>query len=227
MDFYCTTAGYIGAGAPIRATLFVPDKTQPKKFEKILATVELKRAGKITHVKFKTSVKFPYSKIGFKINIIGTEERENIENGGWHSLTDHNCETSSSEMRIKKSNIIGNTITTIEDSDIGGSHSREVLSVSFDNIKNPKFVTQFSFEYEYENNYKHRSYYFFKGKNIPLNSRSEDPKNTKSFRVKGDVSNNLSEVLANGANLLYGKPQKYRFTYFNKKSDAYIGIYLY
>ncbi len=52
MDFYCTTAGYIGAGAPIRATLFVPDKTQTKKFEKILATVELKRAGKITHVKF-------------------------------------------------------------------------------------------------------------------------------------------------------------------------------
>ncbi len=60
MDFYCTAAGYIGAGAPVNATLFIPDKTEDNKFERIKASVKLKQADKVTHVKFKTIVDFPY-----------------------------------------------------------------------------------------------------------------------------------------------------------------------
>lgn len=37
MDFYCTAAGYIGAGAPSNATLFIPDETKEGKFEKVKA----------------------------------------------------------------------------------------------------------------------------------------------------------------------------------------------
>lgn len=60
MDFYCTAAGYIGAGAPVSATLFIPDKTENNKYEKIKASVKLKQAGKVTSVKFKTIIDFPY-----------------------------------------------------------------------------------------------------------------------------------------------------------------------
>jgi len=60
MDFYCTAAGYIGAGAPVNATLFIPDEVEDGKFEKIKAPVKLKPAGKVTHVIFNTIVDFPY-----------------------------------------------------------------------------------------------------------------------------------------------------------------------
>jgi len=74
MDFYCTTAGYIGAGAPVRATLFIPDKTEEGKFEKIKASVKLVQAGKVTHVKFKTIIDFPYGVWSMYIRPIGSVE---------------------------------------------------------------------------------------------------------------------------------------------------------
>ena len=71
MDFYCTAAGYIGAGAPVSATLFIPNKTEEGKFEKIKASVKLVQAGKVTHVKFKTIIDFPYGVWSMYIRWVG------------------------------------------------------------------------------------------------------------------------------------------------------------
>lgn len=194
MDFFCTTAGYIGAGSPISATLFIPDKTEDGKFEEVKASVDLKKARKTTIVEFK---KIPSNILNAAISI-DFEGTEKVSYNGNTNINEDFAQNMFGEISFKNYQINGNTISAdqkYKDSD--GSNFTTSISLTFKDMKNPVELLSFSLKSKEEKSGNNQMSGFVSatGSNIPFLKVKED--NKIVFYYEGDIRKYITDFKYN------------------------------
>lgn len=182
MDFYCTAAGYIGAGIPTKATLYIPDKNNENKRDKIEANFKLLPAGKTTFVQFK-KLQSKIQEVGISINLKGVVKEVSSTGTSVYDMS----QNISSGISFKDARVIGNTITASGKYKDGGDISVTITLV-FEDINNPTKLNKFSIEMMEKGSNNNYSEKIFSGSNVPFKTKKYEKNSNIDFRYDGDIT---------------------------------------
>ena len=181
MNFYCTAAGYIGAGAPNHATLYIPNANDKNKDDEIKAAFNMLPAGKTTVVQFKKE-QSKIQEAGISINFDG-KVKERSSTGTSFFEMPHNI---SSGLSFKDARVVGNSITASGKYKDGGDVNVTITLV-FENINDPVKLKKFAIEMTQKGPNNYYSEEAFTGSNVPFEVTKYENNTTIDFRYGGDI----------------------------------------